>query len=143
ILTCVSFITYEFYTFRNTTISHLSVLGEVVAENSTAALAFYDVEDAALILAALKAEEHIVAARLYDKDGKIFSQYPEASIHDTMPCKQIEWGYRFSGDYIEGYQRVKNGDNYLGALYIQSNLEAMNDRFKLYALIVFVTIICA
>lgn len=142
-LTCLSFITYEFYTFRNTTISHLSVLGEVVAENSTAALAFYDVEDAALVLAALKAEEHIVAARLYDKDGKIFSQYPEASVHDTMPCKQIEWGYRFSGDYIEGYQRVKNGDTYLGALYIQSNLEAMNERFKLYALIVFVTIICA
>ena len=78
LVTCSSFFVYEFYTFRQTTIQKLSTLGEIISTNSTAALAFQDPESAQEILAALKAEPHIVAACLYDKNGKLFTYYPSS-----------------------------------------------------------------
>src|SRR6266478_3130793 len=69
-------LTYEFLTFRQTTIQQASTLGQVIAANSTAALAFDNPGDAAEVLSAVKAEPAIVAAGLYDKEGKLFSHYP-------------------------------------------------------------------
>src|SRR5258708_21526410 len=85
LLTCASFFAYEFLTFRQTTVRHLSTLGEIIAANSTAALAFQNQDDAKEILAALKAERHIVAASLYDKNAKLFSQYPADLAPDPFP----------------------------------------------------------
>src|SRR5688572_6848945 len=76
-LTCSSFFAYEFVTFRQTSVRELSTLGQIIAANSTAALAFDDTEAANEILSAIKAEPHIVEACLYDADGNLFSKYPE------------------------------------------------------------------
>jgi hypothetical protein len=40
LLTCAAFIIYEFITYREITKRELTTLGEIVAANSTAALAF-------------------------------------------------------------------------------------------------------
>src|SRR5690349_12215477 len=76
LLTCAAYFIYEFFTFRQSTVRQLSVLGEIVATNSTAALAFDSRADAEEMLTALKAEPHIVSACLYDKDGALFARYP-------------------------------------------------------------------
>src|SRR5213594_517392 len=75
LLTCSAFFAYELLTFPRTAIRNLSTLGEIIAANSTAALAFENQDDAGEILAALKAERHIVAAALDDKEGRLFSKY--------------------------------------------------------------------
>src|SRR4051812_28045473 len=75
-LTCVGFGGYEVLTFRQSAIRELRTLGEIIAAQSTGAVAFDNQRDATEILAALKAERHIVAACLYDKRGKLFSRYP-------------------------------------------------------------------
>src|SRR6266436_2776758 len=84
-LTCASFFAYEFLTFRHTTMAQLSTLAEVVAANSTAALAFENRDDAKEILNSLKAERHIVSAALYDKEGKLFSKYPADRPAESFP----------------------------------------------------------
>src|SRR3954465_6477510 len=66
LLTCAGFIGYEFATYRQTSIRQLSTLGEIIAAESTGARAFATQRDATEILAALKAEPHVVAACLYD-----------------------------------------------------------------------------
>jgi len=73
ILTCAVFVTYEYVTFRKTVVRALIVRGEIIAANSTAALAFKDEADAREILSALGKDPHMVAACLYDKDGHVFA----------------------------------------------------------------------
>src|SRR5258706_13028253 len=87
LLTCSAFFAYEFFTFRQATITQLSTLGEIIATNSTAALAFGDRDNANEILSALKAERHIAAAGLYDKRGNVFSQFPQGLPAGTFPLK--------------------------------------------------------
>jgi hypothetical protein len=46
LMTCAAFFAYEFITYRDITKRELSTLGQIVATNSTAALAFDSKEDA-------------------------------------------------------------------------------------------------
>ena len=60
LLACGTFLTYELLTFRQTMVRNLSTLAQVIAANSTAALAFDNHDDAKEVLSALAAERHIV-----------------------------------------------------------------------------------
>ena len=65
----------------------LSTIGKIISSNSTASLAFDNPADGTEILAALKTEPHIVAACLYDKDGKLFSRFPAEANKNNFPEK--------------------------------------------------------
>jgi signal transduction histidine kinase len=133
-LTCTAFISYEFLTFRKTAIQQLSTLGEIIAANSTAALAFDNQADATEILTALEAEHHIVAACVYDQRGKLFASYPSDASAEVFPPLPREDGYRVEGGYLVGFVPIVQvkGSQPLGTLYLKSDLEAMYERLRLY-----------
>src|SRR5438552_8159420 len=110
-LTCAAYFAYEFVTFRQTTRGQLLTLGQIVAANSTAALAFGNERDSGEILAALKAERHIVAAGLYDREGKLFSRYPGSVSGEALPPVPARDGYRFEQSYLVGFQPVAQEHN--------------------------------
>jgi PAS domain S-box-containing protein len=137
LLTCSAFFVYELLTFRQTTVRQLSTLAEVIATNSTAALAFENQNDAQEILAAVKAERHIIAASLYDNEGKLFAKYPPELPVDAFPAAPESDGYRFGRSYLAGFQPVvQDRERRLGTLYLKSDLGAMYERLRLYGLIV-------
>ena len=136
LLTCSAFFAYEFLTFRQTTLRHLSTLGAIIADNSTAALAFENREDATEVLAALKAETHIVAAGLYDKNGRLFASYPESLHTDAIPAAPEADGQRFEHSHLASFQAVVQRDNKrLGTLYLSSDMGAIYERLRLYGCI--------
>src|SRR5258706_3922763 len=110
LLTCTAFFAYEFFAFRQTTLRELNTLGEIIASNSTAALAFDNREDAGEVLSALKAERHIIGASLYDKEGKLFSHYPASLSVEAFPSSPGEVGYQFKSAQLVGFQPVRQGD---------------------------------
>jgi signal transduction histidine kinase len=134
LLTCLLFFFYELHMFRESSKRQLSMIGQIIATNSTAALAFESEEEAYEILSALKAEPHIVVAILYNRNGSIFTKFP-ASLNTTKYKLENFVGYRYSQFYLEGYQPVIQDGRKLGVLYLQSDDNAMNDRLKLYGII--------
>src|ERR1700721_650897 len=93
-VTTTAFCSYEFLTFRQTSVQQLQILSQAIASNSTAALAFDNAEDAAGVLAAFKSDPHIVAAALYDARGKIFAGYPKGLTAQRVPA-HAGTGYSF------------------------------------------------
>jgi signal transduction histidine kinase len=137
LFTCAAFFSYELVTFRRTTVSQLTTLGEIIAANSTAALAFENQEDAQEILSALRVDRHVVAAALYDKRGVLFSKYPADLPAADLPAKPAADGFLFERSHLIGFQPVVQKDSKrLGTLYLSSDLEAVYDRFRLYGTIV-------
>jgi signal transduction histidine kinase len=137
LMTSATFLAYEFATFRQSQIRELTTLGEIIAANSTAAVAFDNQRDATEILGALKAERHIVAAALYDKQGELFAHYPAEAAAGFFPPKAGPDGYRFETRHLAGFAPVVQvkGSGRLGTLYLKSDMEAMNERFRLYGVI--------
>src|SRR5882762_7502447 len=85
VMSAGSFI-YELLTYRQSTVQNLATVGQMIAANSTAALAFNNADDAREVLSALKAERHIVAAGLYDAHGALFATYPASLPAAALPA---------------------------------------------------------
>src|SRR6185295_4845918 len=137
--TCASFVTYEVITLRKGMVSGLATRAEIIAANSTAALAFQNEADATDVLNALKTDVRIMAACLYDAKGKIFARYPATTPVGAFPAGPGESGYH--GDYFEIFRPVVQGDRTLGVVYLKSDLTALTDRYHAYgwlALAIFV-----
>jgi PAS domain S-box-containing protein len=135
-LACAAFFAYEFVTFRRAMSENLQSLGKIIAANSTAALAFENYEDAREILAALKVERDIVAVALYDKEGKLFSRYPDILDARVFPAIPQKDGYRFEQGHLVAFQPVIQGTKRMGTLYLKSSVGAMYARFRIYACII-------
>jgi PAS domain S-box-containing protein len=132
LLTCSAYFAYEITTFRQTMIGQLSTLGEIVADNSTAALAFDSRDDAREILSSLKANKNIVSAALFDSKGNLFAYYPpHLSANEFLSVKPGS-GYFFERSNLIGFQPVIHENKILGTLYLKSNMNAISDRLVLY-----------
>jgi len=133
LLTSVALITYDFLAFRQTLVRNVTTLGEVIATNSTAALAFDNHEDARDILKALKAERHIVAAGLYDAAGALFAAYPAGLSAQALPTSLRKDGYYFERSALIALQPVQQGTKRWGTLYVKSDLGALYERLRIYS----------
>ncbi len=144
LLTSAAFVTYEVVTFRQTIRSQLATRSRILAANSTAALAFANEADAREILGALKYDPHMVAAALYDRNGRILATYPAAPSADLIPAAPQPDGYRFEGGHLVGFTPVAQGENQrLGTLYIASDTKAVSDALRLSGVIAIVVLAIA
>src|ERR1700732_3673898 len=139
-VTTTAFCAYEFLTFRQTSVQQLQILSQAIASNSTAALAFDNADDASVVLSAFRADPHIVAAALYDAQGRAFATYPQGLAAARFPARPGAAGYTFGRAELIGFQPVAEGSRRLGTLFVESDLGAMYARAGLYALIVFLVI---
>lgn len=136
----IAFFVYEVYSFRQNTVKKLSTLSEVIATNSTAALAFDDDKTATEILHALRAEPQIVAAALYDSDGNLFAQFKQDSVITDFPVSPVIAKPHFNGSNLETFQPVNEAGRQLGALYLKSDLGNMYERFRLLGITILTAI---
>src|SRR5882762_4386966 len=112
---CLAFGAFDFLTYRQQTLHGLATLGEAIAANSTAALAFQNADDAREVLSALKAESHIVDATLYTSDGAAFASFPATGPGAPLITPSRD-GYRFEAGYLIGVQPVVQGQRRMGTL---------------------------
>src|SRR6266403_5690201 len=139
-VTTTGFCAYEFLTFRQSSVQQLQILSQAIASNSTAALAFDNPDDASVVLLAFRADPHIVAAALYDAQGKAFATFPQGLAAARFPAQPGVPGYTFGRTELIGFQPVAEGSRRLGTLFVESDLGAMYARIRLYAVIVFLVI---
>ena len=129
-LTCVAFISYEVITFRKNMVRGLTTRAEIIAANSTAALAFHNEADATEVLSAFKKDPRMVAACLYDKDGKILAKYPATAPTEQFPQSPGMAGSRFEKDAFVLFVPVIRANRQLGTVYIKSDLTALTERYR-------------
>ena len=83
--------------FRRSLMRDLSALSRIIADNSTAALAFNDPRAASETLAALRARPHLVTACIYRADGSILARYARQEGTLRLPARRAHrMGSQFS-----------------------------------------------
>jgi signal transduction histidine kinase/HAMP domain-containing protein len=114
-----AFFTYEYLTFRQAMIRHVASLGDIVAANSTAALAAANRDAAREVLGTLKGEPEMQAAALYDQQGRLFAHYPADLDPTRLPAVPAAAGYRFDGTRLAGCEPVRLPGREIGTLYLE------------------------
>src|SRR5882724_6584171 len=124
---------------RQELVRNLSALAEIVGDNSTAALSFDSKENGQTILASLRNEPKIVAARLYQRDAagsfKEFVSYVRAGSSSEIPPQPKSDGYMLEPNRLIVFRSIKQdaSDKIIGSLYLESDLQAVQQRLKIYA----------
>jgi signal transduction histidine kinase/CheY-like chemotaxis protein len=142
VLACGAFLGYELLTFQRTMARDLATLGDVIGDNSTAALTFGDSDAATGVLASLHAQKHVVSACVYGPDGRAFATYRRD------PGTDVAWPDRARDDAFERRPKwlgvfrpiVLDHEN-IGTVYIRSDLGEMQARVRRYAWIVGVVLL--
>ncbi|HEU4601846.1 MAG TPA: ATP-binding protein [Steroidobacteraceae bacterium] len=136
LLTCSGFVIYEFTATRQQVLEQISTLARIIATNSTAALAFHDVDDAQEVLAALRNEPSVSTAALYDEHGAVFARYPSTESLQHFPRVLGSDGYSYENGAWSWLGPVnERSDARLGTLYIRWDMHRFYQRYWLYGLI--------
>jgi signal transduction histidine kinase len=141
VLTGAALILYEAASVRASLARALITRAEILAANSTAALAFHNPEDAAEVLAALRSDPSTVVAVLYDDQGRLFATYPAgapSSAPATRPSRHGSW---FEPSAVAVHQPVAEGGRVLGTLYLKSDLRALSSRLRIFTLVVLLAVL--
>ena len=136
-IACTAFLVYDQYAQRRSMANDLAILGDVLGANSTAALTFRDSTAAVEALAALHAQRRVVAACLYDDSGKPFAHYRrDRRAGMGWPVQASGASIERTSDHVGVSRPITLDGETIGTLYIRSDLEDLNARFRSYLLIV-------
>lgn len=126
---------YEVLAYRENTLREMNVLANVLAANSTAALAFDNDDVAQEILSAVRAERLITTAILFKADDSVLTAFFADTTGVTIPTKPGPDGFELNQGGVEGYVPVTMGGKRLGTLYLRRSIEDTIQRLQLYAII--------
>jgi len=132
---------YGFLALRNSIAQQVEMLAKITAANSTAVLAFDNPQDAEEILLALSAEPAIVAAAIYNRDGRLFSRYPRSLPTQEFPAGPAADGYVFQQTQLTGFQPISEHERRVGTLYLRFDMSGAIDQWRRASLRAGVTVI--
>jgi PAS domain S-box-containing protein len=134
------FCAYDMYSFRMALVRNVSIQAQIIGDNTVSALLFNDPHSAEKTLSALRANPNLVYAQIYTRDGQPFAGYWRDRAGETMALPIIPTGqtqsHWFKDTHLGMARSVIFQGKPTGTVYIRSDLEAMNDRLRSYALIV-------
>jgi len=131
-----AFVAYDLIRFRETMVRNLSIQAEIVGSNSASALLFSDATSAAGTLLGLKAAPNIMSAGIYNPAGEPFAAYwrdggNEIGSLPPMPSAQMKVHW-FTDRQITLVRPIVFQGKTVGNVYIQSDLQDLNDRLRRY-----------
>src|SRR6266403_3312620 len=139
------FCVYDLYSFRTALVRNVSTQAQIIGDNTVSALLFNDPHSAEKTLSALRANPNLMYAQIYTRDGQPFAGYWRDRAGETgalpiIPQGQIQRHWFTDGQLGLARSIIFQGKP-TGTVYIRSDLGAMNDRLKSYALIVVVVLL--
>src|SRR3984957_12278664 len=139
LLACTAFFSYDLYTFRVGIVRNLSTEAQILGSNTVSALVFNDPHAAGNTLSALNASPQIIYGAIYTPEGQLFAGYWRDNSGKALPIPAIPAGqtqaHWFANGRIVLVQSIIFQGKLTGFVYVVSDLQAINDRLKSYALI--------
>ncbi len=134
------FCAYDLYSFRMALVRNVSIQAQIIGDNTVSALLFNDPQSAEKTLSALRANPSLMYAQIYTSDGQPFAAYwrdgaGESRALPLIPASQTQ-SHWFRAGHLGMARAIIFQGKKTGTVYIRSDLKAMNDRLRSYALIV-------
>ncbi|MBW8041368.1 MAG: PAS domain S-box protein [Planctomycetes bacterium] len=111
---------------RNLVINHSSYAA-VLADNCKASLAFSDKEDTEQILSALHADDSIVYACIYDKQGQVFAEYQRSDITRKIQAPEPQNDVHFfEPGCLCVFRRIELDGEIIGTVYLRDDMSTVH-----------------
>lgn len=114
-------------------ITDISAISKLIADRSSAAMAFQDVRLAEDNLKSLSTKPSVTGAWILTNQNAVFAKYGSASL-DTLLLKRIKQshGYLFHKGHLSIVNTIEMGNDPIGILVIDWNLIDFRERYRYY-----------
>src|ERR1043166_2781417 len=116
-LTVAAFMFYDYVSTRRMMSQNLSARAHDRADASVGPLAFKKEREALDKISDWRGNTHIVAAALYDEQGRLFVRYPTNAPVAEFPAHPPKKGVYFSQSKLVAFETVEQGDSVFGTVY--------------------------
>ncbi len=151
-------VTNEIFSGKRNLRLDLFTLADIIGINASVGLIFDNPQAAEDNLISLKAKPNVILAHIFDIDGNIFSSYYKESIqveaaylgrpinelyvkHDPNPFPPTEEVYFFDQEHVDIFKPIILEGEFLGTVYIYSDLELLNTRLYWYGAVLIIVIL--
>ena len=125
------FTLYDRSTFLHAKAQGLDTSARMIGSNSTAMLSFGDAKSAGEILSALRAQQNVMRACIYDKDGRVFAKYSrDADQSDFSPPPAQTRATGIVGRNMVLFQPITLNRESIGTIFIEADLTDLNARTR-------------
>lgn len=121
-------------TFRDEAQADLNVLAGVIGENASSSLVFNDPETAHSTLSALRAQQHILAGVVFDRDGKRFASYMTYK-PGQLPVEAPRDGMSFGAESLDVARPIMFNNARVGTIFLRSDLSELRARRERYLIL--------
>jgi signal transduction histidine kinase/ActR/RegA family two-component response regulator len=133
-LASVGFGLYERANFRAEMTQQLSALADILGSNAAASIAFDDRKSATEMLSALRGTRNILAANLYDTQGRVFAEYRRDDVGQHVGIEAVhEDGTYFSSQSLTLFRPVTVHETKTGTIALESDLSGLRAALWQYA----------
>jgi two-component system sensor histidine kinase/response regulator len=143
IAACTVFAIYDYSSSRSRLVRDVTMIADTVGANSTAALAFRDAAAAAETLRATAINDHILAARLFTRDGTLLATYmrpgnrSSSAVSDEAKRQPgVEAVARFEGNRLRVVRPISLNREVIGSIAVESDTTEVWTRLARFAVIV-------
>jgi len=135
LLACTSLAVFEYFDSRSRMERDVTVLADILGQNTQAALTFRDSDTAVGLLSSLQSKPYVSGARIFDNAGDIFADYIHPGSTVELPLRPQNTGHRFEHGNLGLYRPIVLDGKPLGTIYLEMQLQEMYDRIGLFAVI--------
>ena len=142
LMACTALAAYDFITSRKDLARILIQTGGTTGANTTAALSFGDAGSARETLSSLSAQNHIVQACIYTRDGAIFASYARSGSHpNPLPPSPGLDGIASTPGHVALFQPIWLNGERIGTIYLDSDTKELYAREWRFAEIVLIVVL--
>lgn len=142
LLASIAFFASDLYTFRANLVTNTSIQARIIGSNSVSPLLFNDAKSAEITLAALRVSPHITYAGVYSASGGFLAGYWRDHPSPPPPLPPLDLIRRELATFGDGEFALARvilfQGKEVGFVFIRSDLGAINDRLRSYAIILLI-----
>jgi two-component system sensor histidine kinase ChiS len=126
------FVIFDIIEARRSMIEDISLVSNILGEETATAIIYNQSELVTESLASLKGKESILMACIYTPDGQLFSSYIHDNANDNCPIYNpaINTGHLFDQNYLFIYNNIITNDIIRGGIYIKSDLRKIKTKIR-------------
>lgn len=146
LIASLSFLSYDFFTFRQNLAEQLTILANITGSNVAAAITYHDPQSADVVLNALRIEPQIVASRVFGIDGTPIASYRREfpSSNNQLPNRLPPVGTNLESDRVTVCQPIVFDEDVIGYVYLESDLRQLQSRSRRLGFFVLIlTVVCS
>ena len=132
LLTCIALFSFELHSYKVASTRAISTMAELIAANSAPVLIFDDQKLAGELLSGLRAEPEIQAAALFDREGRLYAQYPANQTNSLIRSVDRPDGVIYEEGFLTIVRGVVEGHRRVGTLILKADLYEMYRRMGVY-----------